>query len=137
MSLLGWFRQMAPAESDTEMERRLVTSVSSSVLDSIVDTQSAMKILAVTVTTEFVAIAMFYVSKDKVQEFLADSDNNAAIYGSIGIFLIGFLTAFAAYRMIGDSLPYSIPKFTVWPVSIAAGIANLALFVLLISFQLK
>ena len=117
--------------------REVVSSASSSVLDSIVDTHSAIKILAITVTAELVAFAMFYVSKDKVQESLADPDSGLLTYGLIGVFVIGFLTVFAIYRLIERKLPRSVPRIMIWPVSIAAGIANLALFFMLGNFQLR
>jgi len=103
--------------------------------DSIIDTHSAIKVLALTVTAEFVAFAMFYVSKDKVQDFLAESSSNAWAYGSIAIFLIGFLTAFAGFRLVASNFPRRLSAYMIWPIAIAAGVANLALFFLLTSFQ--
>ena len=122
---------------EDHVAREVASSAFTNLTDSIIDTHSAVKVLAVTVTAEVVAFAMFYVSKDKVQDFLADSDSGVWAYGSIAIFLIGFLTAFAIYRLIADKLPSSLPAFSIWLVSIAAGIANLCLFFLLVNFQLK
>jgi hypothetical protein len=72
-----------------------------------------------------------------VQESLADPDSVLLTYGSIAVFVIGFLTAFAIYRLIGRSIPRAVPTFMIWPVSIGVGIANLALFFFLVSFQLR
>ena len=136
MSLKERMKGMFLRDED-RMVREVVSSASTSILDSIIDTHSAIKILAVTVTAEFVALAMFYVSKDKVQDFLAESEGDALIYGSVAVFVIGFLTAFAAYRLIEGKLRQLFPKITIWLISIAAGVANLLLFFLLISFRLR
>ena len=124
-------------QDEDRVMREVVSTASSSVLDSIIDAHSAIKILAITVTAELVAFAMFYVSKDKVQESLDDPDSGLLVYGSVACFIIGFLTAFAAYRIIERKLPRSVPKITIWLVSTIAGIANLALFFMLANFQLR
>ena len=122
---------------EDQVVREVTSSAFSTLTDSIMDTHSAVKVLAVTVTAEIVAFAMFYVSKDKVQESLADPDSGLLPYGSIAVFLIGFLTAFSAYRLIERRLPRGLWAITIWLVSIAAGIANLALFFLFTSFEMK
>ena len=122
---------------EDQVAREVTSSAFSNLTDSILDTHSAVKVLAVTVTAEIVAFAMFYVSKDKVQEFLADSESSVLAYGSVAVFLIGFLTAFAVYRLIERKLPRTVPKITIWLVSIAAGIANLGLFFFLVSVELR
>jgi hypothetical protein len=80
---------------------------------------------------------MFWVSKDKVQESLADPDSGLMTYGSVAVFLVGFLTAFAGYRLIQGRFPRDWPKVTIWLASIAAGLANLLLFFMLVNFQLR
>jgi hypothetical protein len=122
---------------EDQVAREVVSTAFTSVTDSIIDTHSAVKILAVTVTAEIVAFAMIYVSKDKVQQSLADHDSGLLTYGSIACFVIGFLIVFAAYRLIERKLLRSVPKITVWLVSTVAGIANLALFFMLVNFQLR
>src|SRR5688500_14973245 len=137
MSLLDWFSRMRPRQTDAEMKRELVASGFSTITDSIIDTHSAIKVLAITVTAELVGFAMFYVSKHKVQDFLAENDNSVWMYGSIALFLIGFLTTFGACRLISDQLKKNIPASAVWLLSLTAGIANIGLFFLLVSFQLR
>lgn len=124
-------------QDDEDIRYEVASSAFTSVTDSIIDTHSAIKVLAITVTAEIGVFAMFYVSKDKVLDYLAESGNNVWIYGSIGVFLIGFLTAFAAIRLVASKFPGRLPKYAIWIVSIAAGLANIALFFALISFQLR
>ncbi|HEV8591070.1 MAG TPA: hypothetical protein VGQ55_03135 [Pyrinomonadaceae bacterium] len=124
-------------QDDEDIEYQVASSAFTSVTDSIIDTHSAIKVLAITVTAEIVAFAMFYFSKDKVLDFLAESGNNVWIYGSIGVFLIGFLTVFAAVQLVAGKFPGRVTKYTVWIVSIAAGLANIALFYVLINFQMR
>ena len=124
-------------QDQEEIEHRVASSAFRTLTNSIIDTHSAIKVLAVTITAEFAAFAMFYVSKDKVQDFLADSSSNAWVYGAIAIFLIGFLTAFAGFRLIASNFPRRLAPYMIWPIAIAAGVVNLALFFLLISFQLR
>ena len=124
-------------QDSDEVERKVASSAFSSITDSIVDTDSAVKVLAVTVTAEIAAFTMLYVSKDKVQDYLAESGNNVSIYGSFAAFLIGFLTAFAAFRLIFGNFPRNAPGYMIWPISLAAGVGNVALFFLLINFQMR
>ncbi len=115
----------------------VATSAFSDITDSIIDTHSAVKVLAITVTAQIGALLMFYVSKDKVLEFLEDSENDVWIYGSIVIFVIGFLTAFAVYRLAANKWHHQNSAIFIWLVSIAAGLLNIAIFLVLINFQMK
>lgn len=106
--------------------------------ESIIDTHSAVKVLAVTVTAEIVAFAMYYVSKDKVLEFLADPQNGAFwVYASIGVFLIGFLTAFSIYRLAAKKWPHYGAGIFIWLASFAAGACNVFLFYVLTAFKIR
>src|SRR4051794_4898518 len=118
------------------LERKVASSAFTAITDSIIDTQSAIKVLAITVTAEIGAFAMFYVSKDKVIEFL-EKEDGFWIYGAIGVFLVGFLTAFAAFRLLPRRFPHPFFAFTIWIVSITAGLANIGLFFLLLTFQVR
>ena len=115
-------------------QRRLVGEVVNSafrnVTDSIIDTHSAIAVLSITVTAELGALAMIYVAKDKVVEYLNHSNSGVWVYGSTGIFITGFLTAFAAYRLIADRWPHRQARLLMWLVSVGAGIFNILLFIL-------
>jgi hypothetical protein len=115
------------------VERRVASTAFSALTDSIVDTQSAIKVLSVTVTAEIGALVMIYVSKGLVYEFL-NSDDNIWIYAGIGVFLVGFFTAFAVIRLLPRNSPGIFYAYTIWFFSIAAGIANVGLFYLLLYF---
>lgn len=115
----------------------VATSAFSEITDSIRDPHSAIKVLAITVTTEIGAFVMFYFAKDKVIEYLSESEVDIWIYGGIAVFLIGFLTAFAAYRLIAIKWPHISARLMIWLVSTAAGLLNLGLFFALITFQMK
>lgn len=113
-------------------------SAFANVTDSIIDVHSAVKVLSITVTAELVAFAMYYVSKDKVLEFLADPENDGVwLYGAIGVFVVGFLTAFAIYRLIANKWHHRGSHIFIWLVSIAAGILNVLLFFALTTFELR
>ena len=121
---------------------RVVGQVASSafhtITDSIIDVHSAVKVLAITVTAEIVAFAMYYVSKDKVLEFLADEQNGSFwLYASIAIFLIGFLTAFSIYRLISNKWRHRGSHIYIWLVSIAAGVFNVLLFFALTTLEMR
>ena len=123
-------------------QRRLVGRVTSSafrnVTDSIIDAHSAIKVLAITITAEFGAFAMYYVSKDKVLDFLADERNDSFwIYASIGVYLIGFLTAFSIYRLAANKWPHQSAHIYTWLVSITAGVLNVLLFFALTAFEMR
>lgn len=76
---------------------------------------------------------MFYLGKHQVYEFL-ESGENVWIYASVGVFLVGFMTAFALFRMLPRSFPKPFFGYTIWLVSVIAGIANIGLFYLLLRF---
>ena len=78
--------------------------------------------LAVTVTTEIGAFLMFYVAKDKVLDFL-ESEGNFWIY--------------AALRLAPVSTRRRLFATTIWLISITAGLANVALFFVLTTFQMR
>jgi len=115
----------------------VATSAFAEITDSIIDTHSAIKVLAITVTAELGAFLMLYVSKDKVIEYLEDSENDVWIYGSVVIFVIGFLTAFAVYRLVANKWPHPTSGVMIWLVSAAAGFLNIAIYYMLINFQLR
>jgi hypothetical protein len=117
---------------------RVARSAFANLTDSIIDVHSAVKVLAVTVTAEIVAFAMYYVSKDKVLEFMSDERNGSFwLYASIAIFLIGFLTAFSIYRLISNKWRHAGAHIYFWLVSFAAGASNLLLFFGLTSFDMR
>jgi hypothetical protein len=120
-----------------KMVGEVVNSAFRNITDSIIDTHSAITVLSITVTSELGAFAMFYVSKDKVQEFIAESDDKVWIYGSKAVFVVGFLTAFAAYRLVADKWPHKRAHFLMWLVSIVAGALNVLLFFFLTAFEIR
>ena len=120
---------------DRRLAGKVIRSAFENVTDSIIDPHSAIKVLTVTVTAELGAFAMIYVSKDKVQEFIADSDDNVWMYGSVAVFLVGFLTAFATYRLVADKWPHKHSHFITWFVSISSGILNVLLFFALLTLE--
>ena len=128
-------------DNDDRSHNRIVSEVAayafSNITDSIIDTHSAIKVLAITVTAELGGFAMFYVAKDKVEESLADDETGVWIYAAIAIFLVGFLTAFAGYRLIANKWRHRYSGILIWIVSIAAGAANIVLFLafLMLSFH--
>ena len=128
-------------DNDNRSHNRIVSEVAASafsnITDSIIDTHSAIKVLAITVTAELGGFAMFYVAKDKVEESLADDETGVWIYAAIAIFLVGFLTAFAGYRLIANKWRHRNSGILIWIVSIAAGAANIVLFLafLVLSFR--
>ena len=123
-------------QDQEEVEYRVERSAFFTITDSIRDTQSAIKVLAITVTAELGLFAMIYVSKDEVFKFL-ESDENVWIYASAGVFLVGFLTAFAAFRLLPRRFPRPFFKYTIWIVSAAAGLSNIALFFALVNFRMR
>jgi hypothetical protein len=124
-------------DTQEEVVANVATSAFSEITDSIIDAHSAIKVLSITVTAELVAFAMFYVAKDKVIEFLAESENGVWIYGAIGIFVIGFLTAFAIYRLVANRWPHARSHLFIWLISIAAGAFNILVFFALITFEMR
>ncbi|HJS52077.1 MAG TPA: hypothetical protein VJ781_09280 [Pyrinomonadaceae bacterium] len=134
---------MAPFNIDRENSQdevvgRVAASAFSNVTDSIIDAHTAIKVLAITVTAEIGLFAMFYVSKDKVTEFLAEPENDSFwIYGSAAIFVIGFLTAFAVYRLVAKKWPHPSARVFIWLVSTGVGLLNVLLFFAFITFEMR
>jgi hypothetical protein len=62
-------------QDEEDIERQVGRSAFFAMTDSIIDTQSAIKVLSITVTAEIGVLAMFYFSKDQVFEFLKSGDN--------------------------------------------------------------
>jgi hypothetical protein len=125
-------------DTQEEVLASVATSAFSNITDSIIDVHTAIKVLAITVTAEIGLFAMFYVSKDKVLEFLADPENDSFwIYGSGAVFVIGFLTAFAVYRLVANKWPHHGPHLLIWLVSIGAGVLNVLLFFALVTFEMR
>jgi|SRR4051794_13392412 len=110
-------------------------SIFSAMTDWINDTQSAITVLSITVTAEIGVFAMFYLAKDKVYEFL-DAGDNVWFYAAIGAFLVGFLTTVAAFQFVPFDLRRRVSDFGILAISIAAGVANIALFVVLLTFRI-
>jgi hypothetical protein len=99
-------------------------------------TQSAMLTLVVTVTADLGALAMIYVSKNKVLEFIAEQ-GDFWIYACLILFAIGFFGAFAAIRLLPRSIKQFFFSATIWLISIGVGLANVALFYSLLVFNLQ
>jgi len=123
-------------QDSDEVEYRVERSAFYAFTDSIVDTQSAIKVLAITVSAEIGLFAFVYVNRDEAFKFL-ESGDFMWFYAAVGIFLIGFLTSFAAFRFVPRSFRQLFFAYTVWIVSIIFGIANIALFYLLLSFRMR
>ena len=107
------------------------------ITSSIIDTHSAIKVLAVTVTAEVAGFLIFYFAKDKVEEALYDAEINVWMYCGIGAFMVGFLTTFAAFRLVTNSRPKPGRGITIWLVSIAGGALNIILFYALLTLSIR
>ena len=119
------------------LERKVAQTAFSAMTDSILeDTQRAIAALAITVTAELGALAMIYVSKDQLLDFI-DKQGDFWIYASIGAFLIGFFGAFAAIRLMPRAIKQFFFSFTIWLISIGIGLANVALFYSLLEFSTR
>src|ERR1051325_8355104 len=104
---------MTDWHDEDEVERKVARTAFFAMADSIVDTQSAIKVLAITVTGEIGLIAFVIVAKNEAYKFL-DSGENVWIYASIGLFLIGFLTPFAAFRLLPRRIRQRFLTYTIW-----------------------
>src|SRR3954447_3442553 len=122
-------------QDQNDVEGEVAGSALSALTESIVDPQSAMKVLAITVTAEIGALLMFYFSKGQVLEFLR-SGNNAWLYACVGLFLVGFLTCYATFRLLPRMVRRRFFTYTVWAIAVAAGLANIALFYVLLNFRI-
>ena len=120
-------------EVEGEVARTAFFAMTDSILD---DPQSAIKVLAITVTGEIGLLAFVFVSKDEAFKFL-ESGDSVWIYASIGLFLIGFLTPFAAFRLLPRRIRQRFFTYTIWLVSIAAGLGNIGLFYMLFAFRMR
>ena len=123
-------------QDQEDVEYRVGTSAFFSAAHSIIDVQSAITTLAITVTGELGAFAMIYVSKDEVYKFLAAGEN-VWIYASVAVFVMGFMTTLAAFRLMPFRFRRGTMSTAIWPVAVIAGIANIALFYALLTFQFR
>ena len=111
--------------------RRVASAAFSDATSSIIDTHAAVKVLAITVTLEAVAFAMFIMAKEKVAEMIENSGVDFWFYGGAVFFFNGFFIAFAIYTLIADRWPHRGARTYLWVLSIAAGALNVfVLFVL-------
>jgi hypothetical protein len=94
-----------------------------------------MLTLVVTVTADLGALAMIYVSKDKVIDFI-DKQGDFWIYACFILFAIGFFGAFAAIRLAPKFIKQFFFSLTIYLISIGVGLANVALFYSLLAFQM-
>jgi hypothetical protein len=123
-------------QDQDEVERRVERTAFYSATDAIKDTQSAITVLAVTVTAEIGLVAFVWINKDEAYNFLYSGDE-VWIYAGVGLFLIGFFTVFAGYRLFPKSIRRHFLTYTVWIASVTAGIANIALFYILMTFRFR
>jgi hypothetical protein len=121
-------------QDQEDVENRVERTAFYAITDSIRDTQSAIKVLAITVTAELGALAMIYVNRDEVYNFLEAGDE-VWYYAAAGVFVVGFLTAFAAFRLLPRRFPKPFFGYTIWVISITAGVLNLCLFEALTGFR--
>lgn len=108
--------------------RRVAEAALSDATSGIMDTHSAVKTLAITVTLEAVAIAMFIIANEKVAELINSSPADFWFYGGAVFFLTGFFTAFAGYTLLANRWPQRNAGFFLWVLSFAVGALNLLLF---------
>ena len=124
-------------DTQEEVVANVATAAFSDVTDSIIDTHSAVKVLAITLSAEIGLLAMFYVSKDKAADFIAEHEPDIWIYGAIAVFVIGFLTAFAVYRLISNRWHHRNSGLYIWFASIAAGVVNVLLFFGILTLEIR
>jgi hypothetical protein len=122
-------------QDEDEVERRVERTAFFAVTDSIKDTQSAITVLAITVTAEIALIAFVLINREEAYNFLCSGDA-VWIYASVGLFLIGFFTIFAGYRLFPKSVRRHFLTYTVWIASVTVGIANIALFYALMTVRI-
>ena len=89
----------------------------SAILES---TQSAILTLVVTVTANLGALAMVYVSRDKLLDFI-DKQGDFWIYACLILFAIGFFGAFAAIRLMPKFIKQLFFSLTIYLISIGVG----------------
>jgi hypothetical protein len=125
------FRTNNHGDTQDRVVSNVVDAALSNVTDSIIDTHSALKVLVITVTAEIGLLTMLFVAKP---EFIEEYEPDIWMYAAIAFFLIGFLTAFAMYRMIARKWIHRNSGIYIWLVSIAAAIANVfLLFAILVA----
>lgn len=107
---------------------RLTTAAFSDATSAIFDVHGAVKTLAITVTLEAVAIAMFIIAKEKVAEMIDSSPANYWFYGGTVFFFNGFFFAFAVYTLLTNRWPQRNAGIYLWILSIAVGGLNLFVF---------
>jgi hypothetical protein len=107
---------------------RVASAAFSDATSAIFDTHSAVKTLAITVTLEAVAIAMFIIAKDKVAEMIDNSPDDFWFYGGAVFFFNGFFFAFAGYTLLANRWPQRRARIFLWILSFAVGALNLLVF---------
>ena len=127
---------MGTWQEENKVIGQVTRSAFAAMTDSIVDTHSAVTVLAITVAAEIGALAMVFVARDKVNEFV-EAQGDFWIYASIGVFLVGFFTAFATIRLLERRFAQRTLPITIWLFSIIAGTANLALFCALLTLRIR
>ena len=101
------------------------------ITSSIVDTQSAITVLAITMTLEICGLAALVFAGDKVTRDLAKTDVNFQFYVWAAAFVVGFLNGFAIYVLIANKWPHRDSGLNTWLVGTGTGLINLFLFFLL------
>ena len=109
----------------------MASAAFSDATSSIIDTHSAVKVLAITLTLQVVAIAMFVIAEEKVAELIENSGDDFWLYGGAVFFFNGFFIAFAVYRLIANRWPHRGMGIYIWLVSTAAGAINVLFLVAL------
>ena len=113
---------------DDDLTAEVASTAFSSVTGYIVDTHTAVTVLAITLTLEVGALVMFFMDRREVTETLDGSDLNVWVYLLTGIFVVGFLNCFAMYHFIAKAWPHAGSRQMSWLVSICAGLANILFF---------
>ena len=114
---------------------RLTTAMFSDATGSIIDTHSAVKVLAIAITAEIVAAAMIVIAKDKVVELIQENGVNVLFYGAAFFFFNGFFIAFAIYRLLANKWPHRGGRILIWLVSVIAGAINILLGFVILAFE--
>lgn len=112
---------------------RVAASAFYDVTDSIIDTHTAAKVLAITAAAEIGGIAMMLISKDLVRSSLNDAGTDVWIYAGIAVFVIGFLTVFAIYKLAAKRWPHQSAALMIWVASVVAGVLNIGVFYALVA----